>query len=251
VADWPAPNRGDPFDLFEVGTRALGESPLSERDRAVLEGFAPLRLRPGRKFDLRAFSEAERRALRAGIEQGHADIRAAVGHSAKNVDGWTYGERHLGNFGDDYLYRAATALGGLGALEPAEAVYVTCNADPAGRPLLGTTRYTITFPPDGLPPARAFWSLALYEVMPDGRAFFTDNAIGRYEIGDRTQGLQKSADGSLTLYLQRDRPDGERAANWLPAPAAAMRLVLRAYEPEEALVEGRYRVPGVQRNSPA
>jgi hypothetical protein len=251
VADWPAPNRGDPFNLFEVGARALGESPLSEHDRAAIELFAPLRLRPGRKFDLRAFSAAERRAVNAGIEQGHAEIRAAASRPGRTVDGWSYGERHLGNFGDDYLYRAATALGGLGALEPAEAVYVTCNTDAGGRPLLGTTRYTITFPADGLPPARAFWSLALYEVTPDGRAFFTDNAIGRYEIGDRTQGLQKSPDGSLTLYVQRDRPEGDRAANWLPAPAGPIRLVLRAYEPEDALIEGRYRVPGVQCNSPA
>src|SRR5260370_31803808 len=134
VADWPAPSRGDPFDLFEVGARALGESPLSERDQAVLEGFAPLRLRPGRKFDLRAFSEAERRALRAGIQQGHAAIRAAIGRSGEIVHSWTTRGPHLGNFGDDYLYRAATALGGLGALGPAEAVYVSCIPHSAGRP---------------------------------------------------------------------------------------------------------------------
>jgi hypothetical protein len=250
VADWPAPNRGDPFDLFEVGARALGESPLSERDHAVLEGFAPLRLRPGRKFDLRAFGEAERRALRTGIEQGHADIRAAVGHSGKSVDGWTYGERHLGNFGDDYLYRAATALGGLGALEQAEAVYVSCHTDSGGRPLIGANHYELTFAADGLPPAHAFWSLAVYEVMPDGRAFFADNPIGRYAIGDRTRDLQKANDGSLTLYLQHDRPAGERAANWLPVPLGPISLVLRAYEPDVTLSEGRYRVPGVHRNSP-
>ena len=248
VADWPAPNRDDPFDLFTVGARALGESPLGEHDRAVFEGFAPLRLRPGRKLDLRAFGPADRRALQAGIEQGQAEIRAAAGHPAKTIDGWIYGERHLGNFGEDYLYRAATALTRLGALEAAEAVYVTCNTDSRGRALSGAYRYELTFPADGLPPARAFWSLSMYEVAPDGRAFFNDNPIGRYEIGDRTQGLQKSADGSLTLYLQHDPPEGERAANWLPAPLGPMRLVLRAYEPAPVLIEGRYRVPGVQRN---
>ncbi len=138
--------------------------------------------------------------------------------AGKTVDGWTYSARQLGNFGDDYLYRAATALGGLGALEPAEAMYVTCDVDATGRPLSGADRYRLSFPADGLPPARAFWSLAMYEVTPEGRAFFIDNPIGRYTIGDRTQGLRKAPDGSLTLYLQHDRPDGERAANWLPAP---------------------------------
>ena len=52
-----------------------------------------------------------------------------------------------------------------------------------------------------------------------------------------------AADGSLDVYLQHERPDGDTAANWLPAPGGPMRLVLRAYEPEEALIEGRYRCP--------
>src|SRR5262249_9224781 len=75
VADWPAPNRNNPFDILEVGMRALRESPLAERDRAMLESLAGLKLRPGRKFDLRAFSEGERRTMQAGIEQGLAEIR--------------------------------------------------------------------------------------------------------------------------------------------------------------------------------
>jgi hypothetical protein len=247
VADWLAPNRANPVDLFEVGMRAMGESPLPDRDRAVLETLAPLRLRPGRKFDLRAFGEAERRAIQAGIEQGHAEIRAAAGRYGTTVGGWSYGERHLGNFGDDYLYRALVALGGLAALEPAEAIYVTCSVDSERRPLGGTGRYELAFPADGLPPARAFWSLTMYEVTPEGRAFLVENPIGRYAVGDRTPGLARSPDGSLTLYLQHERPDDDRAANWLPAPAGPMRLVLRAYEPGEALIEGRYRIPAVRR----
>lgn len=251
VADWPAPDPSHPFDLFKATMRALSESPLSERDSGVFESFAPLKLKPGRKFDLRAFSEAERRAIQAGIEQGRAEFRNAGSRYGKTIDGWTYGERHLGNFGEDYLYRAHVALTGLAALEPAEATYLTCSADSASRPLSGANAYRLTFPADGLPPARAFWSLAMYEVTQEGRAFFIDNPIGRYSIGDRTPGLQKGDDGSLTIYLQRQRPEGDRAANWLPAPAGPMRLVLRAYEPDMPLIEGRYRAPSVQRNSPS
>ena len=247
VADWPALNRADPFDLFEVGMRALGESPLPARDLGLFDELSPLRLRPGRHFDARAFSEAERKAILDGIAQAQADIRAAGQRYGKSVDGWSYGERNLGNFGEDYLYRALIALTGLAALEPAEAVYMTCNVDSEGKPLNGANRYTLSFPAGGLPPARAFWSLAMYEVTPEGRAFFIDNEIGRYAIGDRTRDLQKAPDGALTLYLQRDRPDGERAANWLPAPAGPLRLVLRAYEPDASLIDGRYRVPAVQR----
>jgi hypothetical protein len=127
------------------------------------ETVAPLKLRPGRKFDVRAFTETERHALQAGIEQGYAEIRA--GRPGKTIEGWTYGERDLGNFGDDYLYRATTALAGLGALEPAEAVYDLQHR--RERPAALANRYQLPAA-DGLPPARAFWSLAMYEVTPEG-----------------------------------------------------------------------------------
>lgn len=249
VADWPAPQPADPFDLFTVGMRALGESPLSDHHRSQLETLAPLKLAPGRKFDLRAFSEAEQRSIRTGITQGLADIRVAAARPARTVNGWFYGEPHLGNFGDDHLYRAATALTSLGAPEPAELVTLVATADADGRPLSGERTYTFTFPGGGLPQARAFWSLSIYEVTPEGRAFFFDNPIRRCTIGEHTPDLVRGADGTLTLYIQRTAPAGDRAANWLPAPAGSLRLALRAYEPDEALIQGRYRAPAIVRNS--
>jgi hypothetical protein len=250
VADWPAPSRDDPFDLFEVGMRALGESPLGERDKAVMEEFAPLKLRPGRKFDLRAFSAAEREAIKSGIARARDEIRSASRQWGRIANGWTYPKNNLGNFGDAYLYRALVALSGLAALETAEATYLTCNSDADGRALDGgggKQRYVLRFPAGGLPPARAFWSLTMYEVTPEGRAFFTDNPLNRYAIGDRSKGLVYGPDGSLEIHLQHAPPDGDRQANWLPAPDGPMRLVLRAYEPAPALLDGSYKVPAVSR----
>jgi len=247
VADWPAAHPGDPLDLFDIGLRALGESPLPERDRPLFEALAPLKLKPGRKFDRRAFNEAERRAIHAGIAQAHADVRAAG--RGRTIDGWTYGSRHAGSFGDDYLSRAASALTGLGAPLSPDEVDVSCAVDADRRPLHGAQRYTLTFTADRLPPTRSFWSLSVYEVTPGGRTRFVDNPIDRRAIGNRTAGLVRAADGSLSLYIQRDPPPGEHAANWLPAPAGPMRLVLRAYQPEKALIDGGYHLPPVRRNS--
>jgi hypothetical protein len=247
VADWPAPSPDDPFDLFEVAMRTLGESPLRERDAAVMEEFAPLRLRPGRKFDVRSFSDGEREAIRRGIAAGIAEIRTPARPFGSEVNGWRYPQRNLGNFGDDYAYRATIALTGLAALETAEATYLMCDRDEAGQPLDGSGRYMLRFEPGQLPPARAFWSLAMYEVTPEGRAYFIDNPLSRYAIGDRTPGLNRNADGSLEIFLQAGRPAGERLSNWLPAPAGPMRLVLRAYEPAEPLLDGSWRMPAVRK----
>ncbi len=248
VADWPALNRDDPFDLFQVGMRALGESPLTDHDKTLMDTFAPLRLRPGHAFDASAFGDAERTAILEGIAAARTQIRAAGGRYGKTVNGWSYPERHLGNFGDDHLYRALIALTGLAALETAEATYFTCSSDAERRTLDGGARYMLRFESGQLPQANAFWSLTMYEVTPEGRAFFTDNPLNRYAIGDRTKGLFRNADGALEICIQHQRPDGARAANWLPAPAAGpIRLVLRAYEPAEPLLDGSYRVPAVRR----
>jgi hypothetical protein len=245
VADWPAINQADPFDLLDTGMRALGESPLGEHDKAVIEDLAPLRLRPGRKFDARAFSDTEREAIKRGIARARDEIHKPGRRFGQTINGWSYPQRNLGNFGDDYLYRAVIALTALAALEVAEATYLMCNSDADGQPLDGKNRYRLRFEPGQLPPAKAFWSLTMYEVTPEGRAFFTDNPISRYAIGDRTRELVRGADGSLEIFLQHDRPDEDRLANWLPAPAGPMRLVLRAYVPDEALLDGRYRMPPV------
>jgi len=249
VADWPPINPNDPFDLFEVGMRALGESPLAEHDKTVLEDFAPLRLRPGRKYDLRAFSETEREAIKRGIARARDEIRKPGRRFGTIVNGWRYPQRNLGNFGDDYLYRAVIALTALAALEVAEATYLICGSDAEGQPFDGRNRYVLRFEPGKLPPAKAFWSLSMYELTAEGRAFFTDNPISRYAIGDRTRGLVHGPDGSLEIHLQHDRPDEGRETNWLPAPAGPMRLVLRAYEPAKSLIDATWQAPAVTRVS--
>jgi hypothetical protein len=249
VADWPAINDADPFDLFDTGLRALGESPLTEHDKAAIEDFAPLRLRPGRKFDMRAFNEAEREAIKRGIGRARDEIRSPNRRFGETINSWRYPQRNLGNFGEDYPYRAVIALTALAALEVAEATYLMCDTDAEGQMLDGRHRYVLRFAAGELPPARAFWSLTMYEVTPEGRAFFADDPLSRYAIGDRTRGLVHGADGSLEIYLQHDRPDEDRTANWLPAPAGPMRLVLRAYEPDETLLDARWQAPAVKRVS--
>jgi DNA sulfur modification protein DndE len=87
--------------------------------------------------------------------------------------------------------------------------------------------------------------------MYDGRNNYTvPNPIGRYALGSDDR-LKAGADGSVTIYLQRERPGPDREANWLPAPAGPFYVILRAYAPGRAIVEalarpGAYRPPVVK-----
>jgi hypothetical protein len=69
--------------------------------------------------------------------------------------------------------------------------------------------------------------------------FLVANDLDRYSIGDRTRGLKAKEDGSLTITISADQPSGGDAkANWLPAPDGAFFLVLRAYSPKPAVLNG-------------
>jgi len=65
--------------------------------------------------------------------------------------------------------------------------------------------------------------------------------------------LKKNADGSLTIYIQKDSPGADTESNWLPAPDGPIYLAMRLYwpkiEPPSVLPpgEGTWKPPGVQR----
>jgi hypothetical protein len=157
------------------------------------------------------------------------------------------GSPNTGNYGKNYELRALIALVGLAALEKVEASYVTADMDKDGKPLTGENRYRLRFEKGAFPPVDAFWSLSMYEVTPDQRAFFVDNPIKRYAIGDRTKGLKYNADGSLEIYMQNRSPGKDLDTNWLPTPPGVFRVTFRAYQPREQILKGDYALPGIQR----
>jgi hypothetical protein len=53
-------------------------------------------------------------------------------------------------------------------------------------------------------------------------------------------------DGSLTIYVQPDSPGADKESNWLPAPAEEYSLYIRAYWPQEPIVEGKWIPPLVE-----
>ena len=122
---------------------------------------------------------------------------------------------------------------------PKEAMYWKTNVDGMGHTLSGEHDYIMHFPPGGLPPNDAFWSL----TMADAKERFVANPLNRYLVGDRS-GLVANADGSVDIYIQNAAP-GAHESNWLPAPSGNFRLWLRVYVPGAAVLDGKYPVPPV------
>ncbi|MCI2956626.1 DUF1254 domain-containing protein [Agromyces atrinae] len=142
-----------------------------------------------------------------------------------------------------FTTRAFAAKVGLWGNHGYEATYAQTFLDADGDALDGTKAYTIRF--DTPPPVDAFWSITMYD-LPD--YYLVANPIGRYSVGDRTPGIVRAADGSITLTLSHDEPtDADARANWLPAPAAPFRPMIRLYSPRESVLDGTYRLPAIEK----
>jgi len=198
-------------------------------------------------FFIRLFFFAQTRTVRNDVVQGiligggmafiTAQIYARI--KATKVNGWItmFG---LGVPGNGMLLRAAHAQIFPGPVNvPQEAMYWTTSGDGAGHMLSGRHDYIMHFPPGGLPPNKAFWSL----TMGDAQNRFVPNPINRYSVSDRT-GLVPNADGSVDIFLQNTAPAGHES-NWLPAPSGKFILWLRVYIPGAAILNGEYTVPPV------
>ena len=144
-------------------------------------------------------------------------------------------------FGTDFYTRTAIAKSNIFINRPRETRYFYQDLDNRGERLTGASRYTVTF--DALPPvdAKGFWSITLYNQ----HHFFAPNELDRFSLGTKSKGLRFEADGSLVIHVQKDRPDDDKVANWLPAPADAFSLYIRAYWPLDALNEGGWTPPPV------
>jgi hypothetical protein len=167
-------------------------------------------------------------------------MNAVVKAMTTTVNGWSTTMK-AGQPGNGMLLWAACAriLPAVNVVE--EAAYWTTTKDSAGRTLRGQHAYVLRFPVGHLPPTEAFWSLTMTDVV----GYMMSNPINRYSVGSRS-GLVPNADGSLDIYIQRTAPAGHES-NWLPAPAGNFKLMLRAYLPGRAILDGKYHVPPVER----
>ncbi len=244
-APWPViepvvlPPVPDPATLLRRANPLIARHPALQDARLAATGLGGGpdvfdRLPAWRQWLWRTLWPRIVRRMQAGIAAG----------SRVTGDGWSQSPPGIGTSQASHAIRAGVALGGLAALPADEAIYWTATVDSQGRELDGANGYRLRIPRPV--PARAFWSLTLYQRLPDGRLFFVDNPIDRYAIGSRTPGLVPDADGSLTVSLSAADPGA--GATWLPTPATGpFTLVFRAYLPEAPIRDGRWRLPAVER----
>jgi len=262
----PAPAAGlpvpaavpDELAFFEQLRTWMQAFPPSAPDRDYQQRFAALglldpvspyaRCPPGLARALTAGQDAGKQRLEAGLKA--ADLTPVINGWTLTFHMFDYNLDHLGPGTIDdpawkmpdrhasYLARALAARGGLWGNHGYEAAYPMTYTDADGDQLDGHNRYVLRFDQD--PPVDAFWSITMYD-LPD--FYLVANPAGRYSIGDRTPGLRRGADGSLTIAIQHQPPPD--TSNWLPAPAGPFRPLMRLYQPQPAILDGTYKIPPI------
>jgi len=238
------------FSYLNFLTQFAPATGAAEVEKPLRAKFAEIGIAPGKPYNFSKLSLEQRLLQGLGIKEGYKEIEQRRDNIGREVNGWrigaAFGDRAFYN--GDYALRAAAALAGIYGNNADEALYPFAVADNNGDKLDGKKHnYTITFPPGGLPPVNAFWSVTMY----DGKTqLLIENPINRYLINSpMLPNLKKNADGSLTIYVQKDTPGADRESNWLPAPNGPIYLVMRLYWPKEEALDGSWKPPVIKLNS--
>ncbi|MCC7547265.1 MAG: DUF1254 domain-containing protein [Burkholderiales bacterium] len=245
VDDLPVTEPLEPFNglgFFSVLDHMIARNPVPADYQGLLLRWQRIGLGSGR-YDPDGLMPPVRRGLERAIVAAERIVVAAQFGIANNVNGWNYSDK-IGRIRNDWALNAAIARGGYGNLAE-DSVYHQRSLDDNGQPLTGEREYTMTFAQGKLPPVGSFWSITAY----DQNSFdLIENPIGRYSFGDRTKGVVRNSDGSLTIAIRHDAPkDPILRANWLPVGEGPFYLIIRTYDPAPEIAAGTWAPPPVIR----
>lgn len=233
----PLPKTGnDELGFFRELAAALKDNPVKSADKALFAQFARIGLTE-KGFDPGKLDPATRKGMAEGLKDGPDVAISAMASTSTIRNGWTW-VTGLDSFGFNYPLRALVAGPYLGGQGEREAMYPLRYTDSNGQTLNGANQYVVKL--ESAPPVGAFWSLTMYNA--DDKMLVV-NDLGRYKIGSDTLGLKTASDGSITIPISHSQPTGNNAANWLPAPNGDFYVILRLYQPSEAILSGKWAMP--------
>lgn len=116
--------------------------------------------------------------------------------------------------------------------------YAVALADSTGELLKAGRTYRVTVP--AKMPVKQFWALTVYDHATYG-FIYTDSkrtTLSSYDLDN----LIKNADGSVTLYVGAEAPDGLKS-NWIPTAGKRPMPTFRFYGPTDDLNNRTFKMP--------
>jgi len=182
--------------------------PKNELDQKLLAAYKPLGIVPGRAFDPARVAKIDGARFRKAAECIAAAELAGMNDPAmRNKMSALFQPK--GQMTLDLLL-SQSVIGPIGV--PAREALYPPVVTPDGKPMNAMHDYVIRMSKQDLPPAKAFWSLTLYDTK---NGFFIPNDHKKYSVGENA-GMRLNKDGGIAIYIAAQKPKGVPEENWLP-----------------------------------
>lgn len=135
------------IQFFDELSALLKDNPPPADESPLLERFAQVGIGVNRQPS----QEVTDPDILAGLTQGIVEAERLIDQKWLNIGTTTNGWRvnyDIGDYGNDYLLRAAVAKYALAVNVAQESLYFLANVDANGNPLVGTNEYVLTFRAD-------------------------------------------------------------------------------------------------------
>ena len=228
--------------FFKYAAEVMKVNPPHIADWSMVAQLKKIGIEPGKSFDYDKLDSIVKSALDKAPAESQSLMKWKLPTLARVVNGWSMNTDTMGVYGDYYLKRAMVTMLGLGANQPADAIYPMNVADADGKPMNGDQNYVLHFSKEELPPVEAFWSVTMY----DAEGYQAANPINRFAVSSWMP-FKYNADGSLDIYIQNKTPGADKEPNWLPAPKGPLGVTMRLYAPKANALDGRWNPPAVKR----
>jgi hypothetical protein len=202
--------------------------PDNKIDQGVLAAYQPLGIEPGKPYDPAAVKPIDGKRFRSMAKQVATQNLAIMGQPKVIAKLKPYWFEPKGETNLDTLV-ATSVIGPIG-LPAIEAEYPPImTAD--GKKLNAMHDYVIRMAKKDLPPAKAFWSVTLYDLK---NGFFIPNDRKKYSVGENA-GMKLDEKGGIAIYIAAHKPEGVPEENWLPINRKDedLSVNLRIYVPDE------------------
>ena len=183
--------------------------PNNEVDQSVLAAYKPLGIEPGKPYDPATVKPIDGKRFQEIAQQVAKQSLAIMGQPEVAAKLTPYWMQPKGKTNLDALV-AASVIGPIG-LPAEEAAYPPITTTD-GKPMNAMHDYVIRMTKDQLPPAKAFWSVTLYDFQ---NGFFIPNDRKKYSVGDNA-GMKLDKEGGIAIYIAAQKPEGVPEENWLP-----------------------------------
>lgn len=232
--------RMSPRKYWSTFVELLKTNPPTNANDKIVNALQTLGIEPGKpaKFDanLRKLSQGAFAIARKKIEIA---AQTEIWRNASPTNWIVF--KNLGDYGDDYLFRAGASSVAFGVNVEKNVIYPFAFLDASGEPLDGNESYRLRFSPTDEPPTNFLWSLTLYDA--DG--YLVRNESGKYGVRS-DEPLKRDSDGSVEILIQHEKPQGD-TVNWIPAPRGPFVLAMRVYRPNEKASNGSWTPPAIQK----